>query len=52
VRAATQVSTARAVAIGVVGFAVYLGLGLAVELATSTPPPPTVPGALTLRGGL
>jgi hypothetical protein len=51
VRAATRVSTARAAVIGVVGFAAYLGLGLAVEFATGTPPQPA-PGALTLRGGL
>lgn len=51
VRAATRVSTRRAVVIGVVGFATYLGLGLAVDFITRTPPPPA-PAALTLRGGL
>ena len=48
VRAATQVSTARAAVIGVVGFAAYLGLGAAVDAVTRVPASPDS-GALTLR---
>jgi hypothetical protein len=44
VRAATEVSPARAVAIGVLGFATYLALGAAIDYATSSIPPP--PGAV------
>lgn len=53
VRAAAGVTTARAVAIGIVGFAAYLGIGLAVDFVASTAAPPAeAPAALTLRGGV
>jgi len=53
VRAATQVTLARAVIIGVLGFATYLALGLAMDSVTSMAPPAEVaPTALTLRGTL
>jgi hypothetical protein len=48
VRATTQVSTARAAVIGVIGFAAYLGLGAAVDAVTRVPGSPDS-GALTLR---
>ena len=51
VRAATLVSTPRAVVIGVIGFAAYLGLGLLIELATGAPAQ-SDSGALTLRGSV
>jgi hypothetical protein len=51
VRAATRVSTARAAVIGVMGFAAYLGLGLAVDFVTSASAPPGG-GTLTPRGSV
>ena len=43
VRSAARVSTARAVIIGTTGFAAYLGLGVALDVATSFPAPPPAP---------
>ncbi len=53
VRAATEVTLARAVVIGVLGFAAYQALGMAMDFATSMAPPVGVaPAALTLRGSV
>ena len=60
VRAATGVPARRAAVIGVLGFATYLGLGMAVDIATQLTPAHDVepagehaePAALTLRGTL
>jgi hypothetical protein len=53
VRSATGVTMQRAAVIGVLGFVAYLGLGLAVDVATrDAPGPPDPPPALTLRRSL
>ncbi len=53
VRAAAAVTVRRAAIIGVIGFALYLGLGVAIDFATSlTPEHDVAPAALTLRGTL
>jgi hypothetical protein len=53
VRSATGATMQRAAVIGVLGFVAYLGLGLAVEVATRVAPAePGPPPALTLRGSL
>jgi len=43
VRSAARVGTGRAVVIGATGFAAYLGLGLALDLATRFPAPAPLP---------
>src|SRR5262245_54648312 len=51
VRAATQVTLARAVIIGVLGFAAYLAIGVAMDFLTNIAPPAEAPpAALTLLG--